>query len=417
MDRTIVYPGSIPLDTDLLSTNRNAMMALGYLAQAVLGTTPVVDGLVCSPTVPASMTIMVGPGSITQLGVVDALAYGSLPADGSDPLIKMGINITSTSFALTAPSSSGLSINYLLQATLQESDTGPIVLPYYNAANPALPFSGPGNAGTAQNTSRTQRVLIQMKAGAAAVTGTQLTPAVDSGWSGLYVATVAYGQTAISSANITTYPSAPFSPFKLPALRPGFGSAVLSISSNTTFIVPNGVTTLEVEVWGAGAGSFASSGTTPSGGASGGGYARKRISGLTPGQAIPVVVGLGGAAGTTTGTGAGPGGTSSFGTYVSATGGSLNPYATVSNPQNGGTPGGSGVGGDLNISGSAGQAGISNVGGLGGGAPMGGMQNSGTAGVAGIFPGGGASGAGTGPMQNAQFNGGPGANGLVLVRW
>ena len=29
MDRTIVYPGSIPLDTDLLRLNRNTMVALG----------------------------------------------------------------------------------------------------------------------------------------------------------------------------------------------------------------------------------------------------------------------------------------------------------------------------------------------------------------------------------------------------
>ena len=40
MDRNLVYPGSIPLDTDLLSINRNAMIALGYLAQAVLGAGP-----------------------------------------------------------------------------------------------------------------------------------------------------------------------------------------------------------------------------------------------------------------------------------------------------------------------------------------------------------------------------------------
>ncbi len=30
MDRNIVYPGAIPLDTDLLSVNRNAMIALVY---------------------------------------------------------------------------------------------------------------------------------------------------------------------------------------------------------------------------------------------------------------------------------------------------------------------------------------------------------------------------------------------------
>ncbi len=57
MDRILVYPGSIPLDTDMLNTNRNTMVALGYLAQAILGGNTVVDGLVCSPTAPASMTV------------------------------------------------------------------------------------------------------------------------------------------------------------------------------------------------------------------------------------------------------------------------------------------------------------------------------------------------------------------------
>ena len=129
MDRPLVYPGSIPLDKDLLSSNRNAMVALGYLAQAVLGTAPVVDGLVCIPTAPASMTVNVGPGSITQFGAIDPLAYGSLAANTTDPLVKMGINVTSAPFTLPAPSTSGSSINYLLQATLQESDANPLVLP------------------------------------------------------------------------------------------------------------------------------------------------------------------------------------------------------------------------------------------------------------------------------------------------
>ena len=92
MDRILVYPGSIPLDTDILNTNRNSMIALGYLAQAILGSGTVVDGLACSPTAPASMTVSVGPGSITQLTVVDTLAYGSLPADTTDPLLKFGVN-------------------------------------------------------------------------------------------------------------------------------------------------------------------------------------------------------------------------------------------------------------------------------------------------------------------------------------
>jgi hypothetical protein len=417
MDRSLVYPGSIPLDTDLLSTNRNAMTALGYLAQAVLGTNTVVDGLSCTPTSPASLAVTVGCGSITALSVVDAVAFGSLPADTTGPLVKMGVNLASTSFTLTPPIASGQSINYLIQAALQESDTNPVVLPYYNAANPAQPYSGPTNSGVAQNTNRIQRVQLQLKAGAAANAGSQTTPPVDNGWVGLYVITVQYGQTTIGPASITQLPAAPFIGWKLPMLRPGFGTGVQNFLTSGSFTVPAGVIQAEAEVWGGGSGTYASVAGISSGGGSGGGYARKRIVGLIAGQTIPVTVGAGGTAGNTSGVLPSAGGTSSFGTFVSATGGSLNSLANIPNPQNGATPSGIGVAGDVNIAGSAGQAGLLNQGGLGGAAPMGGCQNSGTWGVAGVFPGGGASGAGTGGNSATPFNGAPGAGGLVVVRW
>jgi hypothetical protein len=98
MDRTIVYPGSIPQDTDILSVNRNAMLAVGYLAQMALGTAVVADGLACTPTAPASMSVLIGPGSITSFGPVDSTPYGSLPADTTQNVVKMGINLNSTSF-------------------------------------------------------------------------------------------------------------------------------------------------------------------------------------------------------------------------------------------------------------------------------------------------------------------------------
>ena len=128
-------------------------------------------------------------------------------------------------------------------------------------------------------------------------------------------------------------------------------------------------------------------------------------------------MGAGGAGGTTHGTAASPGGASSFGQLVSATGGSLNYLASASAPENGATPPGVGVGGDLNFTGSAGQAGILNQGGMGGAAPHGGTQNSGTTGNAGTFPGGGAAGAGTGGAGTTAFNGAAGGGGLVVVRW
>ena len=417
MDRNLVYPGSVPLDTDVLCANRNTMIALGYLAQAVLGTNTVVDGLTCTPTAPASMTVTIGAGSITQLGVVDALPYGSLVADAADPLVKMGINVGPTPFTLAVPTTSGQSANYLIQAALQEADTTPIVLPYYNAAAPSQPYSGPTNSGVAQNTQRVQRVQLEIKPGVPANTGSQATPTVDNGWVGLYVVTVSYGQTTIVAGNIAQLTTAPFLGWKLPNLRPGFASGVQTFQTTGTFIVPSGVTQVEVELWGGGSGSYASIGTIASGGGSGGGYARKRLTGLAPGQSIAVTVGAGGIGGNTSGGAPTAGGTSSFGSYVNATGGSLNPQASVASPQNGATPSGVGIGGDVNLGGSAGQAGVLNQGGLGGAAPMSGAQNSGTWGLPGVFPGGGASGAGTGANSATPYNGAAGSGGLVVVRW
>ncbi len=254
MDRNIVYPGSIPLDTDVLSVNRNAMIGLGFLAQAILGTNTIADGLQCQPTSPASMNFVVGPGSITQLGPIDLAAYGSIPADTTDQIVKMGINSTPTTFSVTAPSSVGQSINYLVEATFQEVDGNPVILPYYNASNPAQSFSGPANSGASQNTVRTQRVELQLKPGAPGNTGSQITPAADSGWIGLYQITVDYGQTQVTAANIALIPTAPLLIWKLPSLRPGFGSGVQSFVSSNNFTVPAGVTQVEAEVWGAGSG-------------------------------------------------------------------------------------------------------------------------------------------------------------------
>jgi len=417
MDRTLVYPGSIPLDSDMLSINRNVMVAIGYLARAVLGESSVVDGLACKPTVPPSMAVTVGPGSIVQLAVVDPLAYGSLSPDAASPLMKMGINTAPTNFPLAAPTTSGHSTNFLIQAALQEADSVPIVLPYYNAANPDIPYSGPTNSGLPQNTVRTQRVQLQLKPGVPAVAGTQATPPVDNGWVGLYVITVAYGQTSIGTPSIATFGTAPFVNWKLPQLSPGFGSGTRTFTSSGTFVVPAGISQVEIEVWGGGAGSYASVPGGPSGGASGGGYARKRVTGLVPGQVVPVTVGAGGQAGIVGGVNPTPGGSSSFGAHASASGGALNHLATASAPQHGDTPAGAGSGGDVNLTGSAGQGAILNQGGMGGASPMGGAQNSGTTGGPGVFPGGGAAGAGTGADSQTPFNGAAGAGGLVVVRW
>lgn len=211
MDRLMVYPGAIPLDTDVLSVERNVMTSLGWLMQAALGTGTGVVGLACNPTVPASMTVNIGPGALWAQAVIDQSSFGSLPADSS-PLMKMGSlpEAAGTNFTLSAPQNSGQSINYLIEAAFEETDSDPVVLPYVNPANPSQPYTGPDNSGTPQNTVRAQSVALQLKAGVAANTGTQTTPDVDEGYVGLYVITVNFGQTAITAADIKQYANAPF---------------------------------------------------------------------------------------------------------------------------------------------------------------------------------------------------------------
>lgn len=417
MDRNIVYPGSIPLDTDILNLNRNAMIAVGALSAAVLGSNVVVDGLACTPTSPASLVVNVGPGSITYFTALDSSAYGSLPADTSDQLVQTGVNLQPTSFSLTPPTASGQSINYLIEAAFSETDTDPVVLPYVNAANPSQPYSGPSNSGTPQNTMRIQRVQLQLKAGAPAPTGTQLTPAVDVGWAGLYSITVNYGQSAVHGAGISTLSGAPFLNYKLPALRPGF-STIQVFNQSGSFVVPNGVTAVKATAIGGGGGAGYHS-TMPGGGGGAGGKAIGIVTGLTPGMSIPVTVGAGGA-GLPVPANGNAGATSSFGTFLSGTGGAGGGGGTAAAFAMVGGVGGIGVGGQYNFGGSMGTDSIVVAcrGGDGGG-PGGGKGSSGPQqGLTAVGYGGGGGGGGSSTGANpVGYGGGAGAVGIVIVEY
>lgn len=212
MNRQIVYPGAIPLETDLLNTNKYAMLGVAKLASSLMGGNTYVHGLACTPSSPASMVVNVAAGQIYSLQNIDGTAYSSLPADTTHSILKQGYVLDAQQFTLTAPSTAGYSINYLIQVTYSDVDGGSTVLPYYNASNPSVAWSGPNNSGTSQYTVRQGVCTVSLKAGVAATTGTQITPSPDSGCTGLYVVTVAQGATSVTAANISNYTNAPFLP-------------------------------------------------------------------------------------------------------------------------------------------------------------------------------------------------------------
>ncbi|APD38432.1 hypothetical protein BK015_25095 [Burkholderia pseudomallei] len=225
---------------------QNNMTAMAKVCAALFGTGGIANGLPCTPTSPATMTVQIGAGEIYQMENLEATACGTLPADTSHTILKQGIQLgTYTTATFAAPGSSGQSINYLIEAQYQDSDisldptTGvaPVVLQFYNSSNPATPWSGPNNSGATSNTFRDGVIAYQIKSGVAATTGSQVTPSPDTGWIGLWVVTVAYGQSTIVAGNIAQYSGAPILSADL--LTQIGARALLAGSSTQTFSVAN----------------------------------------------------------------------------------------------------------------------------------------------------------------------------------
>lgn len=212
MDRSIIYIQEQGRSIDFMFAQRSGLIALGKVVRAMLGTSTWLDGLPCAPTAPASLAVQVGAGQIFSLENVDDTAYGILSADTTHQIMKQGILLDAVTLNTPVPTTSGYSINYLVQVSFQEIDTTNVVLPFFNSAAPSQPFSGQNNNGAALPTERQGACVVSVKAGAAATTGSQATPAPDAGYIGAYVVTVANGQTTVTSGNISAYPNAPFLP-------------------------------------------------------------------------------------------------------------------------------------------------------------------------------------------------------------
>lgn len=406
MDRVINYPGQVPLETDLLKTNQFTMIGLAKLAAAILGTATCVNGFATTQTVVPSMAVLVAPGEIYSLQNLEASAMSSLPQDLTHSILKQGISLDARSIAVAAPGTAGFSINYLIQASYQDSDSGSTVLPYYNASNPSVAYSGPANSGAAQPTSRAGVVVISAKAGAAATTGTQTTPAPDAGYVGLYVVTVANGASTVVNANISAYNLAPFVP--APFVKP-----MVRLTSSGSLVAPWYVTTMYLSGCGAGAGgggggAGGASSFTGAGGGSGaaGAHAIRVPLAVTPGATINVTIG---AAGAGVGASAGSGSTGTAGGATVITGFNIGTITLAGgSPGQGGLQasnassagGTAGTGGNPTNAGQSGASGSkgSDVGSYANNVPGG----NGATGASGPFGGGGGGGSGTSVTSGSQ---------------
>lgn len=200
-----------------------------------------------------------------------------------------------------------------------------------------------------------------------------------------------------------------------------FGQTTETYTSGTSWTVPCGVTSIDVEVYGAGGGGGGSkTGGQAGGGGGAGGYAFITLA-VTPGQVITYSIGTGGA-GAAAGTGAD--GTAGNPTTFNAGAVTANGGTAGLGDNNGGAggTGGTATGGDTNSSGGNGGPGGASIGGSGGSNPGpngGGNTPGGAAGINGSpgnsYGGGGAGGGDKSGGSNPS--GGAGADGAIVITY
>lgn len=190
----------------------------------------------------------------------------------------------------------------------------------------------------------------------------------------------------------------------------------LILTSGSTFDVPadwnNNRNTIEC-IGGGGGGAAGTTNTRGGGGGGGGEYRMATNVTLTPGAAIPYVIGAGGAGGASSGADGTDGGDTTFNTTTVVAKKGLKGVAATSAGGAGGS-GGTGAVGHNGGTGANGTSGASSSGGGGGGAggttAVGG-NGSGTSGGAGGAAGGGAPNGGDGSAWGATFGAGGGGSG------
>jgi Concanavalin A-like lectin/glucanases superfamily len=418
----------------------DTFLPITYEAGDIAGSAGVVEIPAASYSVTADLTES-QLGLVLQSGTATSLVLGP----GSTPTFAAYNADTAADFytAIYGPGATDnagnslqpyLTITYAQSATVQQGSpggAGAILLTYLNQAQTLV---GTWNAADGINASGGQLTETTVVLGSTIVDAT-LDREARRSMRASRARARALGDRA--GRRLGAVPGAPGT---LLGYTAGTTTVTESTPGTYTFTVPAGVTTLNIQCWGAGAGGTGGGATQGQAGGGGGAYSGEPAYAVSPGDIISYVVGAGGAGdhvGTssspdggntqfdTTGVAGsgvlanggqayngsinyGPGGSSS-GNTVSFAGGNGGPlsYGQSNGSGGGGSGGSTGNGGGGSQGGGAGRAGN------GGGEPGGAGARSGS-GTGGTGPGGGGGGAGQG---STSYTGGSGGAGQVLITY
>ncbi len=310
---------------------------------------------------------------------------------------------------------------------------GPMVNIWNTAARPATPFAGLLGFNNSLNQYEywSGSAWVQLAAGGSG--SVNVGTINEIAWYAATGTAISGLTTANNALLVTDSSGAPSLSSTLPSALtiPGYVNKIISqvFVVSGTYTPTSGMIYCIVEVCGGGGGGGASTTTDSThtcaaAGGGGGGYSRKVLSKSTVGASQAITVGLGGAGGTAPAGNGVDGGTSSFGSLLSASGGNGGLGDAEQNSFIGRLGGAPGIGssGDINISGGAGATaysiGAANavIAGIGGssffsGSTLGRVSETPSNGLS--YGGGGAGSALR--VSSTQTNGGNGITGVVIV--
>jgi hypothetical protein len=178
-------------------------------------------------TYPNVNTLVVNPGAV----------YEAFPINDTIATVttKQALLLAPVTFNLVSPSTAGTSIAYVIEAQFSDLTSG-------NMASSALPFLDATNTflpGLLLN----KELVLQLKAGTQAATGTQVEPTIDAGWFPIYTVVMTYGVTnpaVYANANAPAFKG--LSQYLAPVALTTGSATVVSVGGVPSFSFAHGST-------------------------------------------------------------------------------------------------------------------------------------------------------------------------------